>query len=590
MTSTATTSITGGDRSPQGYWTLAAEAGESHTPRRELMPGPGGRARTGTGRGTGAGTGDSVGEPLLTVAHLSDLHLCDSQSPARAEFLDRWADPDSPLKPLIDAVGTYRAQDCLTVQVAEAMVRAVNGLDRAPVSGAPIDLALTTGDVTDNAQANELSWYLSVLEGGPILPDSGDPTRYEGVGAADLPYWDEYFWHPDPIAAAAGNAALDRPRRLHGFPAAPGLLDALRMPFDAEGLTIPWLAVHGNHDQMVQGTIPAVGPFATAAFSQTKAIGVPEHWSTDAIGQFCLDMDRCELPALALWSSLRSRPATPDPGRAPITRAEFIAAHFGLSAHPSGHGFPSSARESGLAYYRHDRGRVSILALDTVNENGGWEGSIDPAQLSWLAGELDEADADRRLVVLASHHPLHRLTNARTAAEQAAALAGAGLEDGTDGSPGSPGSDGSPGTPGTDGPRVLSAELSAELARHACVVLWLNGHTHVSAVTPHPAAGAGGPWWEVTAPSLIDYPQQGRVVELLDDGAGELTLACTMIDHAGEVPWSGGVDTLTALAGLSRELAANDWQDPAADLRRHRRVGTPLDRNVLLAIPDPFQP
>ena len=32
-------------------------------------------------------------EVLLTVAHLSDLHVCDSQSPARVEFLDRWADP-----------------------------------------------------------------------------------------------------------------------------------------------------------------------------------------------------------------------------------------------------------------------------------------------------------------------------------------------------------------------------------------------------------------------------------------------------------------------------------------------------------------
>ncbi len=88
---------------------------------------------------------------------------------------------------------------------------------------------------------------------------------------------------------------------------------------------------------------------------------------------------------------------------------------------------------------------------------------------------------------------------------------------------------------------------------------------------------------------MIDYPQQARVVELLRSPDGRmLTIAATSIDHAGQVPWSGAVDSIVAMAGLSRELAANDWQWPNEDLRRHGRIGGSADRNVLLSLPAPF--
>jgi hypothetical protein len=129
---------------------------------------------------------------------------------------------------------------------------------------------------------------------------------------------------------------------------------------------------------------------------------------------------------------------------------------------------------------------------------------------------------------------------------------------------------------------VLGDELSSMLQGHSSLVLWLNGHTHAAAVTPH------GSWWEVTAPSLIDFPQQGRIVELLRSQGGELTIATTMLDHVGELPWSGGVKSIAEIAGLSRELAVNDWQRRTTDFADQRRAGTLTDRNVLLRLPDPF--
>lgn len=534
VTLTSRSTITGGPVSALGYWELAIGPGEAHRSRTELLARP------------GAVPAGSV--PLLTVAHLSDLHLCDTQSPARGEFLDRWSDLDSPLREHLGIIGSYRPQDCLTVQVGAAMVAALNAVGTGPVGGAPIDWAIPTGDVTDSAQANELGWYMALLDGGDVVPDSGSPDRYEGVAGADD--WHESYWHPDPAHHSDGTRRPDRPRRLFGFPDAPGLLDALRRPLHSTGLAMPWLAVHGNHDQLVQGNIPGVGQFATASMDDRKAVDFPAGWTPEQVGQFVAAIDASEESALNRWAELPTRPITPDPRRRTITRAEFVDAHFGGRARPAGHGL---SHHTDLAYYRHDHQGVSVLVLDLVNEHGGWQGSMDPTQLGWLETELTDADTERRLVVLASHHTLADLVNDRSA----------------------------PGAPR----RVLTDELTEILDAHPCVVLWLNGHTHITQVTPH--RGRHG-WWEVTAPSLIDFPQQARIVELLRAPDGTLTVAVTMVDHAGELPWSGEVDSVAAMAGLSRQLSANDWQFDRSDLSRNHRVGTAADRNVLLHLPAPW--
>jgi hypothetical protein len=130
---------------------------------------------------------------------------------------------------------------------------------------------------------------------------------------------------------------------------------------------------------------------------------------------------------------------------------------------------------------------------------------------------------------------------------------------------------------------VQRDDLLALLLRFSNVVLWLNGHIHANRVRPrHDPGRAAGGFWEVTTASLVDWPCQGRVVEIIDAGEGMLAIVGTMVDHDGAIEPGDG--EALDLAGLHRELAGNAPFVGFASTRS----GTPLDRNVILPLRAPF--
>ena len=139
----------------------------------------------------------SAANPILSLIHISDLHICDAQSPARVELMDRFADPHHPMSEYVPFVGAYRAQEIMTAQTLETVVQTVNKIKTGLYSDRPIDAVVATGDVTDNAQGNELDWYLTLMDGGSVHPDSGDLAKWEGVAQEDPALYDPFYWNPE---------------------------------------------------------------------------------------------------------------------------------------------------------------------------------------------------------------------------------------------------------------------------------------------------------------------------------------------------------------------------------------------------------
>ncbi|MFY9587264.1 MAG: TIGR03767 family metallophosphoesterase [Actinomycetota bacterium] len=529
-----------GSGSSGAYFRLAEGPGEPHLTRTELALRADATARR---------------RSLLHFVHLTDTHLCDAQSPARVEFLDRYSDPGIGCESLpFDAA--FRAHETMSVQVLEAMNRRIRSVGRSPISRAPIAFAICTGDNVDNEQFNELRWFIDMMDGRKIVtPNSGGPT-YEGVQLAE--WVNEEYWHPD-----AG--VPDKYKRAYGFPDYTGLLTEAIKPLTATGIGMPWYQTFGNHDGLMQGNAPQDPALEAIATGPLKVTGAPP--GLDPCDSF--EILRANPSALFGGPAF---PVTADANRRIVSRAEYIEEHFRTTGTPAGHGFTAANRAAGTAYYTiDDHPGFRLISLDTVNPGGYADGSIGTGQFEWLLERLAEAHGTYldqsgaevqtgnpdKLVILFSHHGLRSLNNPLVTPDP--------LDLGS-----------------WDFPRVMADDIEAALHRFPNVIAWVDGHTHNNIVEPRPG-GTGG-FWDIGTSAHCDWNCQSRLIEVVDNGDGTLSILCTMIDHAAPaVP--GGSDPVLKLASIHRELSANDFQ---RGFYRGAGAGELQDRNVELVIRAPF--
>ncbi|MCA1830159.1 MAG: hypothetical protein LC663_01390, partial [Actinobacteria bacterium] len=256
-----------------------------------------------------------------------------------------------------------------------------------------------------------------------------------------------------------------------------------------------------------------------------------------------------------------------DPKRRVLTNREYIQEHFVTSGSPVGHGFASP---DGASYWVNDSvPGFRLIGLNTMNPGGLDGGSIGQAQFDWFEAQLqavhsryfDDAGNEvagtgtDRFVIIFSHHGLRSLSNQNVTAD--------------------------PMDPTTaDLPRKLAADIQPLVKRFPNVIAWVNGHTHDNVVEPRAGFGGFG-YWDIGTAAHIDFPSQSRLIEVVDNKDGTISVVCTMIDHAGPAAPTATLDPVLRLASISRELAANDYHV-------NKGPGQLDDRNVELVLKNPL--
>ncbi len=272
---------------------------------------------------------------LIRFAHLADTQLADDESPARVASFDAMGPTNS----------AYRPHEAWVCRMLNAMMRTFNKLSETR----PIELLLLGGDNIDNAQGNELAWFLQILDGKQAVDcDSGIDD--------------------DPIPGP-GNDPKD--------------------PFWADGIAMPWRWVTGNHDVLHQGTtnIDDRG----GEFVGTSAMFGTRDWS------------RPDGP-------LTTGAVPADARRAPLHRKELMAR---VAADGDGHGLGAAQTTSGKAFYSFDAkgGGLRFVVIDTGAEEGSSDGLIRRADFeAYVRPLLVDAEQAGLPTIIVSHHAPPSLT------------------------------------------------------------------------------------------------------------------------------------------------------------------------------------
>ncbi len=264
-------------------------------------------------------------------------------------------------------------------------------------------------------------------------------------------------------------------------------------------------------------------------------------------------------------------------------RADCEQASEGLAQ--QGLGRPPEAVENHDGYYSFvPKPGLRFVVLDTITDECGSlfcsEGSVDDTQFAWLRQQIAQAEELGQYVLVFSHHTL-RTTRFPTA-------------DGTE----EPQHDGERFDRKGGRPVGVSPEETLEelYCRNENVLGHIAGHEHENYVERHDCADDDPPpprcvepgvtcpnphFWQISTAAHIDYPQQARMIELVDVD-GEMSFVLTILDHDGppDPGAGGGTPSVLKLGAIAREIAYNDYQGSRAARggRQDRNVILPTDR------------
>ncbi len=419
-----------------------------------------------------ASAGDlSQAERIVRFIQVSDAHIVDDDAPfpVRQEPFDEVGDP-------ID--GGARDHEEISDEVLNAAVVRINAIHAEDA----VDFVLNTGDNIDNQLENELMRFIDNWEGrtttvGPISGRQCAPDgQSEDINDASSDVTETCTHLPD--AVAQNNTPL------------------------AEGL--PWYSAFGNHDGLYQGNTPKEPSYDEAA---------------------------------------------EESGRRFVDQEEYVDMHFQFGKcvngqpggdedddHGHGYGFAKERlcddNPDNDGYYTFEVRGVLFVILDTLNDDwaeanptlaplftaqeqlgydvvGGYaDGAIDPEQWAWLQQTLDANPT--KPIVVAAHHTVKSMfgESARDYCGDGPCMADFLSQAGY----------------------VTAEELTEELASHPNVLAFVGGHTHKHRIEAMAGADGGG-FWNIETSSLLDWPQEPRIIEIWTAPDGKWLITTKTFQH-----------------------------------------------------------
>ncbi|MFZ2960032.1 MAG: TIGR03768 family metallophosphoesterase [Candidatus Ozemobacteraceae bacterium] len=443
---------------------------------------------------------------LLHFFTMSDIHLTDKESPAQVIYLAMFNSGFGS-----GAIAVYSGILLYTTHVLDAAVQTVNALHEQK----PIDFGMLLGDAANNNQYNELRWYIDVLDGKEINPDSG---------AKDDPIPGPYNDYQDIYKAAGLNK------------------------------TIPWYQAVGNHDMFWLGSKP-VNAYLRSTYTGENILcmgNVLAPGGMDKRDYYMGVLDGRtvfgDIFGAGPVASFAAAPKIPaDPDRHPLSSKEWMSEFFKTSTNPVGHGFNQTNIANDFACYSFEPKSdipIKVIVLDdTIKENTTTinpstdvyiYGTIDKARYDWLVSELQEGQTNNKLMIIAAHVPI-----------------GVGPV-------------GSPYGWWKDG-YMTDAGIIAELHKYPNLLMWISGHRHFNAITPFVSPVASEPergFWGVETPSLREFPQQFRQFEIVRNSDKTISILAIDVDPAVKAGSFAETSRSYALAaaqlyGITPEVSRN---------------------------------
>ena len=467
--------------------------------------------------GTAVGAYTAV-ETLLNFFTMTDIHISDKETPAQAIY-------SAAVEGTYGSTNTsaYSPVMLSTTHVLDAAVQTINALHKTT----PFDFGISLGDDANNNQYNELRWFIDVMDGKRITPSTGAHK-----GATTIDYQKPYQ-----------SAGLDK--------------------------DISWYQVIGNHDQFWMGTLLSTDYVRSVMVGNTVldmgfvqlANGQPFP-TFDARGTYMGVVDGATPYGDVIYAEAANATMppviAPDRNRRALstntsTTLNWMKEFFNTTSKPKGHGFTQANLDKDFASYSFEPKAsvpIKVIALDDTCKENPYAtdssyalGCLDQERYDWLINELNQGQAEGKLMIVAAHVPVGPQLNT----PDAPVANGAPLNDtvvtaffstcqgsatGAACPTGDPIANNDPVPPYSV---VTDASLLETLHNYSNLILWISGHRHLNTVSPQPALAGQGPefgFWEVETASLRDFPQGFRTFEIKRNDNNTVSIFITNVDPA----------------------------------------------------------